>query len=398
MMSTTSPAGNVPDTAKRKSGAFVFIFGGFVLIALFVAWYVYQQDTERTEDAYVDGNAVQVTSQISGTVTSIGADNTDYVRAGAPVVKLNPVDVEIQFERSKAALARATRMARTQYSQVEQLQAEVDQRTNDLNKAKSDLKRRAQLASSGAVSREEISHSEDILKNARAGLISTQQSLAQRKAMVDGTTLRSHPDVLTAASNLRDAFVARDRTVVLAPVSGVVTKRSVQVGQRISPGVAMMTVVPLDHLWVNANFKESQLEHIRIGQPVTLTADSYGTDVVFHGKVAGLDAGTGSAFALLPAQNATGNWIKVTQRVPVKISLDPSEITSNPLRLGISMRVKVDTRERGGEVLRDDVSNDDLYSTAVFENELKNADALVDTVITENEDPHIAPAISSASR
>lgn len=397
-MSTTSPAGNVPDTAKRKSGAFVFIFGGFVLIALFVAWYVYQQDTERTEDAYVDGNAVQVTSQISGTVTSIGADNTDYVRAGAPVVKLNPVDVEIQFERSKAALARATRMARTQYSQVEQLQAEVDQRTNDLNKAKSDLKRRAQLASSGAVSREEISHSEDILKNARAGLISTQQSLAQRKAMVDGTTLRSHPDVLTAASNLRDAFVARDRTVVLAPVSGVVTKRSVQVGQRISPGVAMMTVVPLDHLWVNANFKESQLEHIRIGQPVTLTADSYGTDVVFHGKVAGLDAGTGSAFALLPAQNATGNWIKVTQRVPVKISLDPSEITSNPLRLGISMRVKVDTRERGGEVLRDDVSNDDLYSTAVFENELKNADALVDTVITENEDPHIAPAISSASR
>jgi membrane fusion protein (multidrug efflux system) len=398
MMSTTSPAETVPDTAKRKSGAFVFIFGGFVLIALFAAWYVYQQDTERTEDAYVDGNAVQVTSQISGTVTSIGADNTDYVRAGAPVVKLNPVDVEIQFERSKAALARATRMARTQYSQVEQLQAEVDQRTNDLNKAKSDLKRRAQLASSGAVSREEISHSEDILKNARAGLISTQQSLAQRKAMVDGTTLRSHPDVLTAASNLRDAFVARDRTVVLAPVSGVVTKRSVQVGQRISPGVAMMTVVPLDHLWVNANFKESQLEHIRIGQPVTLTADSYGTDVVFHGKVAGLDAGTGSAFALLPAQNATGNWIKVTQRVPVKISLDPSEITSNPLRLGISMRVKVDTRERGGEVLRDDVPNDDLYSTAVFENELKNADALVDTVITENEDPHIAPAISSASR
>ena len=398
MMSTQSPASSVSGAASRHSGPVVFIGAGLILIALLALWYGYQVGNERTEDAYVDGNAVQVTSQITGTVTGIGADNTDYVRAGDPVVRLNPVDAEIQFERSKAALARATRMARTQYSQVEQLQAEVDQRSNDVGKARADVQRRAQLASSGAVSREEISHAEDILKNALAGLASTRQSLAQRKAMVDGTTLRSHPDVLTAAANLRDAFVARDRTVVLAPVTGVVTRRSVQVGQRISPGVAMMTVVPLDHLWVNANFKESQLEHIRIGQLVTLTADSYGTDVVFHGTVAGLDAGTGSAFALLPAQNATGNWIKVTQRVPVKIALDPQEIARNPLRLGISMRVKVDTRAQDGDVLRADVPREDLYSTAVFDNELKNADALVESVITENEGAQRAPALSSARR
>lgn len=397
-MSTQSPASGVPVAASRHSGPVVFIGAGLILIALLALWYGYQIGNERTEDAYVDGNAVQVTSQITGTVTGIGADNTDYVRAGDPVVRLNPVDAEIQFERSKAALARATRMARTQYSQVEQLQAEVDQRSNDVGKARADVQRRAQLASSGAVSREEISHAEDILKNALAGLASTRQSLAQRKAMVDGTSLRSHPDVLTAAANLRDAFVARDRTVVLAPVTGVVTRRSVQVGQRISPGVAMMTVVPLDHLWVNANFKESQLEHIRLGQPVTLTADSYGTDVVFHGTVAGLDAGTGSAFALLPAQNATGNWIKVTQRVPVKIALDPQEIARNPLRLGISMRVKVDTRAQDGDVLRANVPREDLYSTAVFDNELNNADVLVESVITENEGAQRAPALSSARR
>lgn len=397
-MSTQSPASGVPVAASRHSAPVVFIGAGLILIALLALWYGYQVGNERTEDAYVDGNAVQVTSQITGTVTGIGADNTDYVRAGDPVVRLNPVDAEIQFERSKAALARATRMARTQYSQVEQLQAEVDQRSNDVGKARADVQRRARLASSGAVSREEISHAEDVLKNALAGLASTRQSLAQRRAMVDGTTLRSHPDVLTAAANLRDAFVARDRTAVLAPVTGVVTRRSVQVGQRISPGVAMMTVVPLDHLWVNANFKESQLEHIRIGQPVTLTADSYGTDVVFHGTVAGLDAGTGSAFALLPAQNATGNWIKVTQRVPVKIALDPQEIARNPLRLGISMRVKVDTRAQDGDVLRADVPREDLYSTAVFDNELKNADALVESVITENEGAQRAPALSSARR
>lgn len=382
----------------RKSGALVFVGGGLILAGLLAAWYVIHIDSERTEDAYVDGNAIQVTSQVSGTVTAIAADNTDYVNAGTPVVRLNPVDAHIQFERSKAALARATRTARTQYSQVEQLQAEVEQRSNDVAKARADLGRRSQLAASGAVSREEISHSEDVLKNALAGLTATRQSLAQRKAMVDGTTLRNHPDVLSAASNLRDAYIALDRTVIKAPVNGIVTKRSVQVGQRINPGVAMMTVVPMDHLWVNANFKESQLEHIRIGQPVSLTADSYGTDLVFHGKVVGLDAGTGSAFALLPAQNATGNWIKVTQRVPVKIALDPQEIAAHPLRLGISMRVRVDTQSRKGEVVRSDVPSDDIYSTAVFEDELKNADALVESVIKDNDGSGLGGSTAALSR
>ncbi|MFW0759374.1 efflux RND transporter periplasmic adaptor subunit [Pseudomonas sp. H11T01] len=389
------------DTKTPASSSKTFtkaaIAAGVAALAIVATWCLSNQNSERTEDAYVDGNAIQVTSQITGTVTAIAADNTDHVSAGTTIVKLNPVDQQIQFERSKAALARATRMARTQYYQVEQLQAEVDQRNNDVAKAKADLARRAQLASSGAVSREEISHAEDILKNAKAGFLAASHSLAQRKAMVDGTTLRTHPDVLTAASNLRDAYIARERTRISAPVNGMITKRSVQVGQRISPGVALMTVVPLDHLWVNANFKESQLENIRIDQPVTLTADAYGKDVVFHGKVVGLDAGTGSAFALLPAQNATGNWIKVTQRVPVRITLDPAEIAQNPLRLGLSVRVRIDTSNHNGIVLSTNVPNEDIYSTSVFEQELQNADALVESVIKANEGLDIASTESKTA-
>ena len=390
MTSNVSP----PAASGSRTLTHALIVAAVLAAAVGGFWYLSDADAEKTEDAYVDGNAIQVTSQISGTVTAIAADNTDHVSAGTPIVTLNPVDQQIQFERNKAALARATRLARTQYYQVQQLQAEVDQRHNDVIKAQADLARRSQLSASGAVSHEEISHAEDILKNAKAGLQGATQSLAQRRAMVDGTVLRTHPDVLAAATNLRDAYIARERTRISAPVTGTITKRSVQVGQRISPGVALMTVVPLDHLWVNANFKESQLEHIRIGQPVTLTADAYGKAVVFHGRVLGLDAGTGSAFALLPAQNATGNWIKVTQRVPVRISLDAGEIARNPLRLGLSVRVSVNTQDRDGPVLRSDVPQQDLYSTSVFDHELQDADAVVESVIQANDGPQSAAQLT----
>lgn len=364
-----------------------------LLLVAGVAWYTLQGTVERTEDAYVDGNVVQVTAQISGTVTAIGADNTDYVKAGAPLVTLNPVDQEIQFERARTELAKATRMARTQYSQVRQLEAEVAQRQNDVQKARTDLARRTRLAASGAVSREEISHAEDVLKNAQAALTAVDQSLAQRRAMVDGTDLRTHPDVLAAATNLRDAYIARARTAIPSPVDGTVAKRSVQLGQRISPGVALMSVVPLDQLWVNANFKESQLEHLRIGQPAELTADIYGRSVVYHGKIVGLDAGTGSAFALLPAQNATGNWIKVTQRVPVRIALDPQEIARQPLRIGLSMRVSVNAQDRSGEMISKDIKPGFVYQTEVYNHELQDADAIVEAVIRDNEgQPQIAAA------
>lgn len=288
-----------------------------VLVALAVFWYYYELNVERTEDAQVNGNVVQVTAQIDGTVVAIHADDTDYVKAGSSLVVLNPVDQEIIYEKARAALAKAARSVRSQYLQVSEAKANLARVRTDVLKAKADLARRMKIASIGAFSREEISHAENALKNALAAQDSTKQLLSQRLAQVDNTVIRSHPDVVAAAASLREAYISKKRTIILAPVDGTVTKRSVQVGQHIGAGVALMSVVPLNDLWVTANFKESQLKDIRIGQPVKLTADIYGDDVVYHGEIVGLDAGTGSAFSLFPAQNATGNWIKVTQRVPV---------------------------------------------------------------------------------
>lgn len=377
-----------PDaTEDKKKSSFSLLAAPVILllVATGFVWYFLQSSTERTEDAYVDGNIVQVTSQISGTVTSISADNTDHVTAGTTLVTLNPVDQEVRFERARTELAKATRIARTQYSQVQQLQSEVAQRQNDVQKARSDLARRSGLAASGAVSREEISHAEDVFKNAQDALNASKQSLQQRLAMVDGTQLRTHQDVLAAAANLRDAFIARTRTTIPSPVEGTIAKRSVQLGQRINPGVSLMSVIPLNQLWVNANFKESQLEHLRIGQPAELTTDVYGSSVVYHGRIIGLDAGTGSAFSLMPAQNATGNWIKVTQRVPVRIALDPQEISRQPLRIGLSMHVAVNTEDRKGKTVRADAAPEFVYKTEVYNKELQDADAIVEAVIRENE-------------
>ncbi|MBK5304494.1 MULTISPECIES: HlyD family secretion protein [Gammaproteobacteria] len=382
---TSSPV----DPAQPKASyrpQLLLILGIVLLMATLGIWYLLGLGTESTDDAYVDGNIVQVTSQVSGTVTVISGDNTDHVDAHSPLVTLNAVDAEIQFERAKSNLARAVRQARTQYYQVQQLEAEVSQRQNDVNKAQDDVRRRSQLAASGAVSREEISHAEEVLKNALAGLDGTRHALAVRLAMVDNTTLRTHPDVLVAAANLRDACIALHRSQIYSPVTGVITKRSVQVGQRINPGVALMSVVPIDLVWVNANFKESQIQDLRIGQPVVLRADAYSRKVIFHGSIVGLDAGTGSAFSLMPAQNATGNWIKVTQRVPVRIALQPQEIADNPLRLGLSMRVSVDTNDTSGQVLNKKTPAQPAYSTNIFENELKDANDVVEQVISANDD------------
>jgi membrane fusion protein (multidrug efflux system) len=382
---TSSPV----DPAQPKASyrpQLLLILGIALLMATLGIWYLLGLGAESTDDAYVDGNIVQVTSQVSGTVTVISGDNTDHVDAHSPLVTLNAVDAEIQFERAKSNLARAVRQARTQYYQVQQLEAEVSQRQNDVNKAQDDVRRRSQLAASGAVSREEISHAEEVLKNALAGLDGTRHALAVRLAMVDNTTLRTHPDVLVAAANLRDACIALHRSQIYSPVTGVITKRSVQVGQRINPGVALMSVVPIDQVWVNANFKESQIQDLRIGQPVVLRADAYSRNVIFHGSIVGLDAGTGSAFSLMPAQNATGNWIKVTQRVPVRIALQPQEIADNPLRLGLSMRVSVDTNDTSGQVLNKKTPAQPAYSTNIFENELKDANDVVEQVISANDD------------
>jgi membrane fusion protein (multidrug efflux system) len=303
---------------------------------------------ETTDDAYVDGNVVQITPQISGTVTAIDADDTQLVNRGQPLVRLDPADAEVALDEADARLARTVREVRNLFATTAGLKAAVEVRASQLAMAQKDLARRARLGKTGAISREELQHAQDAVRSGEASLLAAKEQLAANRARIDGTTLASHPDVRDAAAAVRSAYLNYSRTVLPAPVAGLVAKRNVQLGERVSPGMPLMSIVPLDQVWVDANFKEPQLSALRIGQPVTLASDLYGRDVIFHGRVAGLGAGTGSAFALLPAQNATGNWIKIVQRVPVRIALDPRELAAHPLQIGLSMKVDVGVRDQRG--------------------------------------------------
>ena len=336
---------------------------------------------EATEDAYVEGNLVQVTPQVAGTVTRIGADNTDFVRAGEALVQLNELDARLALDRAEAGLAKAARQVRAQFAGAGQMRAATSQREADLARAESDLARRRSLAGSGAISGEELRHAEDAVAAARAALAAARPQAGAAHALVDGTTLDDHPEVAAAAAQVRDAAVALSRTALAAPVGGIVARRNVQLGQRVAPGAPLMAIVPLDQMWVTANLKETQLRDVRIGQPVKVTSDVYGDAVVFHGTVAGQEAGTGSAFAAVPAQNATGNWIKVVQRVPVRVALHPAELAAHPLRLGLSMKVEIDTSRRDGPALMQAGAPRQRYETVVYAAEDQGADAAVERAL-----------------
>ena len=334
-------------------------------------------NSQQTEDAYVEGNLVHVTPQVAGTVTRIAADNTDFVRPGEVLVQLNDVDARLALDRAEAALARSARQVRSQLAGVGQLRSTVVQRESDLARAESDLARRRQLADTGAVSGEDIRHADDAVGAARAALNAARQQVDAARALVDGTTLEQHPDVLSSIAGLRDASLGLARTTLAAPEGGNVARRNEQIGQRVAQGAPLMAIVPLDQMWVTANLKETQLKDVRIGQAVAVTSDVYGADVVFHGRVAGQEAGTGSAFAAVPAQNATGNWIKVVQRVPVRIALDAQELARHPLRLGLSMKVAIDTSRVDGPSLMQAGAVRHSYETVVFETESHGADAAI---------------------
>jgi membrane fusion protein (multidrug efflux system) len=353
---------------------------------------------QSTDDAYVSGNVVQITPQISGTVVGIGADDTQFVRAGQPLVKLDQADARVALDEAEAQLARTVRDVRTLYATSSQLEASVEHRQTDLAAARSDLARRENLAVSGAVSGEELQHARDAVKAAEAADREVQQQLAGNRARVDGTTIENHPLVRDAAAAVRNAYLTLSRTELPAPVSGFVARRNVQLGQRVGPGTALMAVVPLDQVWVDANFKEPQLARMRVGQPVTLIADLYGSHVVYHGTVAGFGAGTGSAFSLLPAQNATGNWIKIVQRVAVRVALDPHELAMHPLQIGLSMKAEVDVRNGDGERLPQLVSLAPGLATEVFAAGNEHADERVRAIIVANgADAHPAIAAAQAS-
>ncbi|MET3444281.1 membrane fusion protein (multidrug efflux system) [Variovorax paradoxus] len=390
-----APAGN----GKRRRAltalaAVVIVAGG--------GWGLYEwlvaSHYEDTDNAYVQGNVIQITPQIGGTVMAINADDTDFVKAGQPLVQLDPADAKVALEQAEAALAQAVRQVRTLYAnngslaaQVTLRQSDIARAQSDIAKAQDDLQRRRALSGNGAVSKEELNHAETALDNAKsqlaaaqAGVVAAREALASNQSLTEGTSVAQHPSVQAAAAKVREAYLATQRVAMPAPVDGYVAKRTVQLGQRVAAGTPMMSIVPLNQLWVDANFKEVQLRNIRIDQPVKLTADVYGKKVEYTGKVAGLGVGTGSAFALLPAQNATGNWIKVVQRVPVRIALDPEQLKANPLRIGLSMDAEIDITQKTGKMLADAPRATAISQTQVYSKLDHGADAEVDRIVAAN--------------
>ncbi|MTJ83724.1 MAG: HlyD family efflux transporter periplasmic adaptor subunit [Telmatospirillum sp.] len=347
-----------------------------------VYWFHFARYEVTTDDAYVSGNVVQVSPQITGTVVAVHADDTDFVQAGQALVDIDQADTRLALDQATSQLAQTVREVRALYSNDGALAATVSLQETNLDRLRDDLARRQRLTGTGAGSAEDLKHARDDVRQASAQLSSARKQLEANRALVDNTTVTGHPRVKLAAARLREAYLAWRRTVVPAPVSGQIARRAVQVGQRIAAGTPLMAVVPLEQVWVDANFKEGQLTHMRIGQPAVLTADIYGDSIPFHGRIVGLSAGTGSAFSLLPAQNATGNWIKVVQRIPVRIALDPEELKAHPLRVGLSMDVEVAVRDQSGPQLSSGRRKETVAETSVFADMDKDADHLIDSVIT----------------
>jgi membrane fusion protein (multidrug efflux system) len=332
---------------RRRLFMALGIFAGIAAIAyLATRWFA--QPSEDTDDAYVGDNIVAVTAREAGTVLALHADNTQRVLRGQPLIELDPAMAKVQLDAAEAALGRAVRAVRVNSAQVDETGAEIVHAEADLSKAENDYVRRKAAAAAGAISGEDLSHAADAVTTSRAALNLARARQAQATSTLSGTTVETNPQVLGAIAEVRRAAIDASYMQIVAPLSGVVAQRTVQLGQKVAAGTPLMAVVPLDSVWVDANFRETQLKDLRVGQPATITTDVYGGKVVFHGHVAGLGAGSGNAFSLLPPQNATGNWIKIVQRVPVRIALDPAELEKTPLRVGLSVDVEVETADRSG--------------------------------------------------
>jgi membrane fusion protein (multidrug efflux system) len=386
MNAPQSPSGKEPEKkpGKRKLLLSLLVASLAIAGAAYGAYYFLDARFHvDTDDAYVNGNVVQITPQVTGTVIAVNADNTQVVKKGEPVVQIDPADAKIALQQAEANLGQTVRQIHGLYVDDDKYRADIAQRQSDLSKAQDDLRRRLSTGMTGAVSDEEISHARDAVRSAQAALDAARQQLGANRALTANTSVEKHPDVMASAAHVRDAYLAYARTTLPAPVTGYIAQRTVQVGQRVSPGTPLMSVVPLEQVWVDANFKEWQLRHIRVGQPVDLTADVYGSTVVYHGKVVGFTPGTGSALALLPAQNATGNWIKVVQRLPVRIEIPPAELEKHPLRVGLSMNVDVDVKDPDGAQLG--TGSPSTYETDVFAKYGDDADAAIARIIAENE-------------
>ena len=380
-----TPQQPVKKRGKRK-GLLLLLTLLFVVIAVAygIYWFLVLRHFEETDDAYVAGNQVQIMSQVSGSVTKVWADNTDFVQKGDVLVTLDETDARQAFEKAQTQLATSVRQTRQSIINSKQLQASVELKKTALAQAQSDLNRRVPLGSANLIGREELQHARDAVASAQAALDVAVQQYNANQAIVLDTPLEEQPAVKQAATEVRNSWLALQRTKIVSPLTGYVSRRAVQPGAQISVTTPLMAVVPATNLWVDANFKETQLAHMRIGQTATIISDFYGDEVEYKGKVVGLDMGTGSAFSLLPAQNATGNWIKVVQRLPVRVELDAQQLADHPLRIGLSTTVKVDTSARDGAVLAKQARTTPAYESNAREINLEPVNTLINNLVKAN--------------
>jgi membrane fusion protein (multidrug efflux system) len=364
----------------------ILIASVFLVLGLLwlLYWVLVLSKREDTDDAYVNGNKIILSSQVAGTVIAVLTDDTQPVRAGQVLVRLDPTDAATALSRAGNALAQAVREVRQQKSMADNYDSVVATRKLELARATTDLQKREPLLADQAISGEELRHAKEAIEIGKAALNQAVRQAAGAHALVDGTPIAENPAVLGAKDAYRDAWIAAQRNAIVAPVAGYVAERGVQLGQRITPGQPLLTVIPLSDLWVDANFKEVQLRHLRLGQPAEIRSDLYGSSFIFPGEVEGMAAGTGAAFSLLPAQNASGNWIKVTQRVPVRIHISPDDLAKHPLRVGLSVTATVDTTSQSGAVLAAEPDNRAPETTAIYTQDLDRANAQADALILRN--------------
>lgn len=385
MSQTSAPAAeNAAPSRRGKLLRGLLVIVVLLLAALALWYFMFGRWFEETDDAYVQGNQVQITPLISGTVVAINADDGMRVARGQLLVQLDPADTEVALQQAEANLARTVRQVRGLYRSVEGAQAELNARQVTLNRVREDFNRRRNLAATGAISNEELAHARTELAAAEAAVAGSRETFERSSALVDDTVIATQPDVQAAAAQLRQAYLNNARAGIVAPVAGYVARRSVQVGQRVQPGTALMAVVPTEQMWVEANFKETQLRHMRLGQEVELRSDLYGGDVTYKGRIDSLGLGTGSAFSLLPAQNASGNWIKIVQRVPVRIAIDAKQLAEHPLRIGLSIKAEVSLRDQKGTVLPTETAKGQVFDTDVYAKQLHSADDVIHQIIRSN--------------
>ncbi|MCL6264744.1 HlyD family efflux transporter periplasmic adaptor subunit [Craterilacuibacter sp. RT1T] len=353
-------------------------------IALIAYWLLFLKGQESTDDAYAAGNQIPLSAQVGGTITALYAEDTQHVQAGQLLVELDPADATLALARASADLAQTVRQTRTLITGESKLVALLAERSSTLARAQGDLKRREQARQDDAIGQEELQHAREAVTSARAAVQIAEAELKAQRELVMSDTVAKHPQVARSAALVREAALALERTRIRAPVQGQIARRSAQPGMRIQPGTPLMALVPMNTIWVDANFKESQLKNLRIGQSATVHADVYGNDVSYRGTVMGLAAGTGSVFSLLPPQNATGNWIKVVQRVPVRIALNAEDLQKHPLRLGLSMNVSVDISDSSGPMISHAPTGKPQLATDIYADQLQHATQLVAKIIAAN--------------